>query len=324
MTSGDAAGLFLDTLSISLPTFGWVVLGLLLHRLGLLPRGLNDRISLLAFRYGLPLMLFAGAAQVNYADITHARYLFAGVLATLTVAVASWHYSRWRSHSLRERGLFVQAAFRSNLAILGLALAVAAYGPGAAAIAALPVALLTVLYNILAVWVLDRTHGSHRGARGMLLDILRNPLIVGISAGVLLSVSPLQVPAAITPAGEWLTALFLPLVLVCIGGAMDVSRLYRADVLAWESCSWRLVFAPALGLAIAYAMGVRDESLGVLFLLLATPVAASSHVMVVAARGDGILAANIVVLSTLLSMVTITLGLFLLSLFSLAGRLAGV
>ena len=44
--------------------------------------------------------------------------------------------------------------------------------------------------------------------------------------------------------------------------------------------------------------------------------------MVVAARGDGVLAANIVVLTTLLSALTVTLGLFVLSLFSLVGRLA--
>jgi len=53
----------------------------------------------------------------------------------------------------------------------------------------------------------------------------------------------------------------------------------------------------------------------------AAPVAASSHVMVVVARGDGTLAANIVVLSTLLSSVTVTLGFFLLSAFSLVGQL---
>ena len=51
---------------------------------------------------------------------------------------------------------------------------------------------------------------------------------------------------------------------------------------------------------LALLMGVRDEPLGVLFLLTASPVAAASFVMVVAARGDGVLAANIVVLTTLL------------------------
>ena len=83
---------------------------------------------------------------------------------------------------------------------------------------------------------------------------------------------------------------------------------------------WRLCVAPLVGILVALLLGVKDEQLGVLFLLLASPVAASSHVMVVAARGNGALAANIVVLTTLLSLVTITVGFFVLSMFSLVGQ----
>ncbi len=319
MSASEALQLLLNALSISLPTFGWVVLGLVLARAGVFPEALNNRVSLLAFRYGLPLMLFAGAAQVDYTSLADARYLYAGIVATFVSLAAAWRYSRWRGHSAGERGIFVQAAYRSNLAIVGLSLVVAAYGDSGTAIAALPVALMTVLYNILAVWVLGSTLGMGAGVRGTLLGILRNPLIIGISAGVALSLSPLPVPEATAPIGRLLSQFFLPLVLVCIGGAMSVSRLYRAGAVCWEACAWRLLVAPLLGVTVAIAMGVRDEALGILFMLLAAPVAASSHVMVVAARGDGTLAANVVVLTTLLSVLTVTLGFFLLSLMSLVG-----
>jgi predicted permease len=122
------------------------------------------------------------------------------------------------------------------------------------------------------------------------------------------------------PVSAGLSAFFLPLVLVCIGASMNFSRLYTAGMLTWEASFWRLCVAPLMGVLVALLLGVQDEQLGVLFLLLASPVAASSHVMVVAARGDGTLAANIVVLTTLLSLVTITIGFFVLSVFSLIGQ----
>jgi predicted permease len=150
---------------------------------------------------------------------------------------------------------------------------------------------------------------------------VRNPLIIGISAGVCLAVSGVPVPGVVRSVGSGLSTFFLPLVLVCIGASMNISRLYQAGSLTWEASLWRLCVAPCIGVMVALLLGVRDEQLGVLFLLLASPVAASSHVMVVAARGDGTLAANIVVLTTLLSIVTITLGFFLLSVFSLVGQL---
>ena len=312
--------LFYAAVAVSLPTFAWVVLGVVLTSVGLLPQRLNDTLSRLAFTFGLPVMLFAGAAQVDYSQLSSARYLLAGVLATLLTLVISWYYSGWRAHPKALRGIFVQAAFRSNLAIVGVALAFSAYGEQGPVMAALPVALMTVLYNILAVWVLNTTLGSNTSVVAVLLNILRNPLIIGISAGVCLSVSGLPVPNLVGSVGSGMSTFFLPLVLVCIGGAMNLSHLYKAGIFTWEASLWRLCVAPLLGVLLALLLGVRDEYLGVLFLLLASPVAASSHVMVVAARGDGTLAANIVVLSTMLSLVTITAGFFLLSMLSLVGQ----
>jgi predicted permease len=320
MSVTDALALFYAALSVSLPTFAWVLLGVLLKTIGLLSQALNDKLSRFAFTFGLPLMLFAGAAQVDYSGVGSSLYLLAGVLATLLTLVLSWNYSRWRGHPLEYRGIFVQSAFRSNLAILGVALTYSAYGERGPVLAALPVALMTVLYNILAVWVLNTTLGSSTSARSVVLGVVRNPLIIGISAGVCLSVSGLPLPEGLRTIGSGLSAFFLPMVLVCIGASMNFSRLYKAGSLTWESSLWRLCVAPFVGILLVWSMGVRDEQLGVMFLLLASPVAASSHVMVMAARGDGTLAANIVVLTTLLSLVTITVGFFLLSMLSLVGQ----
>lgn len=319
MSLNDALALFYAALTVSLPAFGWVILGLILCRVGLLPRALNDNISKLSFQFGLPVMLFAGAAQVDYSSLASARYLLAGVAATLLTLVLSWWYSKWRGHPRAVQGIVVQAAFRSNLAIVGVALTFSAYGERGPMLAAMPIAVMTVLYNILAVWVLDTTLGSATNWRSILWGIVRNPLIVGITAGALLSISGLPQPESIGSAGRLLSVFFLPLVLICIGGSMDMSQLYRAGAVCWEASFLRLFLSPFLGVVLALLLGVRGEPLGVLFLLMASPVAASSYVMVVAARGDGVLAANVIVLTTLLSIVSVTLGFFLLSLFSLVG-----
>lgn len=308
-------------LSVSLPTFAWVVVGIALQRLGFLPDKLIMFVSKLAFVVGLPLMLFASACQIDYSTLSSARYLLAGMLATLLVMAASWVYSRWRGHPRAEQGIFVQAAFRSNLAIVGLALAVSAYGERGLVLAALLVALMTVLYNVLAVWVLNTTLGQASSPGAILLGIARNPLIIGISVGVLLSLSGLPIPPQVAPLGTALSTFFLPLMLVCIGGSMKFSDLRSAGPIAWEATCWRLCIAPLISVLLALAMGVKDEPLGVLFLLVSSPVAAASFIMVVAARGNAVMAANIVVLSTLFSVVSVTAGFFVLSMFSLVGEL---
>lgn len=323
MSYADALALFVTCLKVSAPTFAWVLAGAMLARVGLLSQALNDRISRFSFRYGLPLMLFAGAASVDYSGMLNAGYLLAGVLGTLTVTLCSWLYSAARDHPPRERGIFVQGAFRSNLAIMGLAMCIGAYGEQGAQLAALAVAIMTSLYNVVVVFVLNSTLGGTHSLQAALLGIARNPLIVGIAAGVALAVSGLPVPAVVEPVGAWLSAFFLPVMLVCIGGAMKLGELRRAGSLAWEATAWRLLLAPAITVLLALLLDVRGPPLGVLFLLVGAPAAASGYVMVVAARGNGVLAANIIVLTTLFSALSLTLGLFLLSLLGLAGDIGG-
>lgn len=313
MPNLDTLTLFVTALTVSLPTFGWVVLGLLLRHLKLLSDKWISVFSRMAFNFGLPLMLFAGAVAVDYSALSSAKYVLAGVLATLLIVVAAWSYSLWRGHPRELQGIFVQGAFRSNLAIIGIALAVSAYGDRGAQLVALPIAVMTTLYNVLAVFVLGATLDTASSAKNVLFGILKNPLIIGISAGAALSLSGLPVPPIVEPMGSFLSQFFLPVMLICIGGAMKLGDLHRTGQIAWEATIWRLCVAPLIAVGLALCMGIRGEQLGALFLLMSSPVAAASYVMVVAARGDGVMAANIIVLTTLFSVFTVTLGFFLLS-----------
>jgi predicted permease len=312
--------MLVTALSVSLPTFGWVILGLILRRIGLLRDEWVQVFSRLSFRYGLPLLLFAGAAQVDYSAISQARYLLAGVITTLLITASSWVYSVSRGHLQAQRGLFVQAAFRSNLAIVGLALSVSAYGERGAVLAALPIAVLTLLYNVIAVWVLNTTLGAQTTAGALLLGVLRNPLILGISLGVVAALVAVPVPAPVFEGASFLSTLLLPMMLVCVGASMRFSALNDGRMLVAEAVLWRLLVAPTLLVVICLALGVTGEPLGVAFLLLSSPVATASFVMVVAARGDGVLAANMIVTTTLASVITVTVGFLALLLMGLAGQ----
>ncbi|MDO8860806.1 AEC family transporter [Haliea sp. E1-2-M8] len=318
MPAFDLPLLIFTALSVSIPTFGWVVLGMLLRRVGLLQQRHIDAVSRFAFNAALPLLLFISAAGVDFAALGGATYLLAGVIATVLTLACGWVYARWRGFPRPTLGIFVQATFRSNLAIVGFALCHAAYGEAGLSLAALPVALLTALYNVLAVWVLQVTHGGSRSMLGLLRGMAVNPLLLGIAAGVIVALTGWPLPSFTPLISQGLSLFFLPLMLVCIGGALRISVLRTAGSVTWEATLWRLLVGPLLGVLVAVIMGVEPMQLGVMFLLLSAPVAAASFVMVVAARGDGTMAANIVVLTTLMSIVTVTLGFTVLIVAGLA------
>jgi predicted permease len=309
--------LLLAALRISVPIFGWVILGAILSRVGLLRAGFINLVSRFSFNIALPIVLLVGASGVDYTALGNTSYIYAGIISTLLVFGLSWFYGRWRGFPQREVGIFVQGAFRSNLAVIGIALCVAAYGDRGLVLAAPPIAVLTILFNVLAIWVLDSTLGNRNSVASMTLGILRNPLIIGILIGAFLSVFGVALPAFSDTISGAITTYFIPLLLTCIGGSIRLDRLGSIGPLVWEASVWRLLVSPVIAVCVALLMGVRGDALGVYFLLLSSPVAAASFVMVVAGRGDGGMAANIIVLTSFLSLVTVTAGFFLLSLLRL-------
>jgi len=269
-------------------------------------------ISLLVFRFGLPVVLFFGAVRVDYRHLDTGGYLLAGVVASCAIVALAWVYALLRGWRGEERAIFVQAGYRANLGVIGVALCAQAYGEEGLALAAPPIAVLTILYNIIAVLLLNHAYGKGQDPFSLLKGLLTNPLIIGIGAGVLVSLAGIELSLKVRQAGAMFSLGILPLALMCIGASLNLRVLRSSSVYTLEATAWRLLIVPALAVAIAVVMGIHGAEMGVLFLLLAAPVAAASYIMVMAAGGNGGLAANIVVVSTLFSTLSLTLGLALL------------
>jgi len=306
------SALFGFALGVTGPTFFWVLCGALLARVGRLSDHWVRELSLLVFRVGLPLVLFFGAVRVDYRRMMTATYLLAGIVATFAIVALALVYARSRRMAVEDRALFVQAAYRANLGVIGIALCAQAYGEEGLALAALPVAVMTILFNLIAVILLNHAYGREQSPLGFIRGVLSNPLILGIGAGVVVSLLGIELPALVQRFGAAAAALVLPLALLAIGASLNLRALRSSGLLTLEACIWKLLLAPAVGVVIAVVMGVHGAELAVLFLLLASPAAAASYIMVMAAGGNGALAANIVVVSTLMSAFTLTLGLAIL------------
>jgi predicted permease len=304
--------LFGFALGVTSQAFIWVILGVLLYRVGWLPAWLVREASLFVFRLGLPIVLFIGAVKVDYRQLPNLGYLLAPVIATLLIVAGAGLYARLRRFPLQDAAIFVQGAYRSNSGVMGVALAAAAYGDEGVALAALPVAVITILYNAIAVVLLGRAYGDHSSPWRALGGLLTNPLIIGIAAGVTCSVAGWPLNFHVERVGAIFTSGMLPMALVCIGASLNLKTLRESGWLTLEASFWKLLVTPAVTMGVAVALGVHSAELAVLFLLVAAPTAAASYIMVMGAGGNGALAANVVLLSTLLSMVTLTVGLALL------------
>lgn len=272
----------------------------------------------LVYNIGLPVMLFSTSVTTDLSHITDWSLLLAFGGMTCVVFMGSLLTAHWHCKDVRDEGVFIQGAFRGNLVILGLAFCANAYGEKGLALASLPVAMTVVLYNILSVYVLNRSlHQATNSLLPTLIGIAKNPLIIAIFAGFAMNAINLTLPRVVMDSSKYLSQMVLPLALICIGGSLSVERLARIDTTTVSACLWKLIISPIIACAIAIGLGLGGDALAILFLLAASPTATISFVMVQAMKGNGELAANIVAQTTLWSLLTVTLGLWVLQYINL-------
>lgn len=309
----DFLAVLVFSFSITGPIFVILALGLLLRRAGMITDAFVDAGSRLVFNLSLPVLLFLSIAGTRMDDARSLSLIAFGALATvLAFVLLEWLASRVIEPA-RDRGVFVQGSFRSNMGIIGLAYCVNAYGEAGLLTASLYLGLITILFNVLSVITLNRSlHRSSGGVR-MLRGIATNPLIIAIVLALLVSWAGLRLPSVLAQSGQYLADLTLPLALLCTGATLNFGSLrseLRSTLLA---TAMKLVVIPLTFTAAGIAAGFRGVELGVLLLMSSAPTAAASYVMVRAMGGNATLAANIIALSTLGSLLCTSAGVVVLS-----------
>lgn len=310
--------LLLATLNVTGPIFVIVLLGLVLKRVNLIDDHFVLVSSRLVFSLCLPILLFTTITSIDMAAVFSAGVFWFSIVACLGTFLVSWVLSSAIIHPVTDRGVVVQAAFRSNLGVIGLALCANAYGAEGLALASLLMASLTVAYNVLSVFILSLYLGDRDfSLKRTLVDIARNPLIVAIVIAFGFQFAGLSLPTILLSAGQYIGSLALPLALLGTGAGLSLKALRQSSVATGLVVALRCAVLPAGVTAAAVAMGLRGVELGVTFLLFVAPTATASYAMVRAMDGNDVLAANLVTATTIVSILTCSIGFYVLRVLEL-------
>lgn len=299
--------------SVTGPIFILVFIGIGLKLTKLIDEGFMNMASKLVFMVSLPALLFMSVMSADIKTLLNPLLLGVSIGGTLIIFVLLSLSAKLLVKEKREQGVYIQGAFRSNLAIIGLAFCMNAYGQEGLAKASILMSVLTLLYNVLSIYTLSASLSKESTKfSAIAISIAKNPLMIAIVAGLIFNVANIPFHPVLTRSGEILAQMTLPLALVCIGGTISFAELKLSSQIASYATIAKLVVTPALLVYFAYLWGFEGIDLGVLFLLVSAPTAAASYVMVQAMGGNAKLAANIIVISTLGSLITVSLGLVIL------------
>lgn len=314
-----------------------ILLGYYLKRIKFLNDDFLKIGNKFVFRVGLPFLLFYNIynidslKNINWSVVIYSElivifaFLIGIILVKLTIKEE------------KQKGVILQCVVRSNYAIIGIPLAESLGGAEAIGIASLLSAFLIPTFNILGVLALSMYKTENNGKldiKKTLLNIAKNPLIIGVLIGVLALVIRLLIPVDSTgqlvfslkddikflyKAIENIGKIASPLALIVLGGTFNfnaIKGLLKQIIIGTSS---RIVFVPLLGIGLAVILSKYtniinfDKSIyPALISLLGSPVAVSSAIMAREMDNDGELAGQLVVWTSVFSIITIFITIVIL------------
>ncbi|MDR0805411.1 MAG: AEC family transporter [Enterobacteriaceae bacterium] len=301
---------------LSAPLFFLVMLGYSLIRWGKWGKNVADGLAKFVFSVALPSMLFRMMCNLSKQPPVDARLLIAFFGSCLIVFVIGRILG---AKVLKLDGtsgsVFALGGIFSNNVMLGIPLATVALGE-----AALPSVALVVVFNGLILWTLVTVsvewsvNGSLsiKGFKNTVINVLKNPIIVGILSGALFSLTGYDLPMVIDQPISMVGQIAAPMSLIALGMGLAEYPIRNGWQISSVICVLKLLVQPLIVWILAVMLDLPPlETQAVVFL---GSMAVGINVYLMARQFNVIVgpAASSIVISTVLSAVTTPLILTLI------------
>lgn len=287
------------------PVFAMIAMGHAMRRYGPYGDGFWVPAERLNYFVLFPALLLMSLTAAEIKEIELLPMALAMVGAVLIVAGGCFALRRVLPIDGPGFAALFQGAIRPNVYV-AIAAGAALYDSAGLTLAAVAIAVVIPLVNVLSVVVLS-THGVGAAARGRdaLAQIAGNPIILACALGIVLNLSGLGLPEAV---GEFLRLLgraALPLGLLCVGAGLDLSAAGVVGRALAASSALKLVVLPGLTALLCLILGVHGATAALAVLFNACPASASSYILTRQLGGDYRLMAGIITVETIAAMISL-------------------
>lgn len=294
------------------PMFCLMFIGAMVKRMKLLTDEELVHVNRMVFRIFFFCMMFYNIYTTDIATTFRPMLILfgaGGVLATVLIAgiiVCAIEPSN------KRRGAMIQATFRSNFVLMGIPLIANIFGDDQLAIPTMMIAIIVPIYNIVSVFILETFRGGHFYLPGILLGVLKNPMILGALLGAAFLILGIPIPKPVLkPIGQ-VAAATTPVALIILGASFKGGSFHNHLPQLVGCVLARLIIVPTIMLGLAIFLGFRGIELVTLVAIFATPCAVAGFAMAQQMNSDAELAGNCVVYTSALSCFTIFGWIFLL------------
>lgn len=303
--------------NIVLPIFLILSLGYILKKLKILDELTTKNMNSINFKVFLPLLLFYNVYKTDLSVVFNPKLLIFSIISVILVFLLLFIIIPLLEKDNRKRGVIIQGIFRSNFVIFGVPVCEALFGQNATGVASMLIAVVVPLFNFLAVICLEIYRGGNINFKKIIKGIITNPLIIASIIGLFFIYFKIKLPTPIEKTINDISKIATPLAFILLGSSFTFSAFSVYIKQLSITLLGKLIIVPGIVLYIAALLGFRNIELTCLLSVFASPTAVSSYTMAEQMDGDSILAGQIVVLTSIISIITVFLWIFILKQFHL-------
>ncbi len=295
------------------PIFFMLALGYLIRELKLVAESGFKMFSRVTFYIFIPALLFINIYKSDLSNSLNVRLIVYAIISLFIMCLTLYFIipriikDRW------DQPVVMQGIYRSNFIIYGMCIVQAIYPNGDMGMVALLSAFVVPLYSVVTVLLFEMYSDKKNNKKALLFNVLKTPMVFSGILGLFFLFTKLEIPGLILSQVESVSKLATPIALLCLGGTFKIQALKRHKKALLTACAGKLIIVPIAFLSIAIILGFRGMELATLMAMFAAPVASSSFPMAQELGGNAELAGEIVVLTSLLSIITVFSWVLLLS-----------
>lgn len=282
-------------LNAVVPIFLIMALGCLARNLGAIKREDVPKLNKMLFRYFMPIMLFYNIYSSDLSSAVQPKLLIFAAVCVIIEVLITFAYVMLTEKNPDKRGVKIQGIYRSNFVIIGLPLATALVPNADAGPVVLLITVVVPMYNAIAVVILEMFNGSKPSPLRIIVDVCKNPLILGTVVGIAFLLLKIELPDALLSTVKQIASATNPMMLFMLGAFFRWGSMHKYVKDLIEVCLGRLVIMPCIFLTAAYFLGIRGIAFAGMIAIFGSATAIASFTMVQQMGGDDELAGDIVV-----------------------------
>lgn len=266
----------------TLPFFAIIALGYGAGRTGFFNEDATRYLTKFVFFFALSAMIFRFAANIELSEVWDARLIAAYLWGTAFVYGIATIVGFLRNLNVATNAIEAQCAVIGNIGFLGLPMLTLILGEAAIGPIMMMLAVDLIIFSSLVVILVTGSQDGQMSTRILKtvgLGLIKNPMIVAMTLGLLCSGFDVTIPV---PLNEFLAILgdaATPGALFAIGASLATKSAERIEVAGWLTFC-KLVLHPAfVAFGTLFLFSVDPYSAAVLIAAASLPVAGNVYML---------------------------------------------